>query len=181
MAGEKLREKRRHIGRPDRPVLRPAPVEPGIQLVELPVDVDRVAADAARGQARGLAPPHPGVGHREHHHEVGVSPGQRRAALGEQEGFESGCPRLAGLLGALDPPLPLPPLAAPPRRRVQLQVPGNGVTQDRGERRARLASGAAGVAAGAVCFSQMAISSDVSDVRERSPNAGRMCTSIVYL
>jgi len=27
----------------------------------------------------------------------------------------------------------------------------------------------------------MAISSVVSDFRERSPNAGRMCTSIVYL
>src|SRR5260370_30950972 len=76
VAGEELLEEGGHIGRPYGTVFRPAAVETGVELVELPGDLDGVAADATWEQADGFAPAHAGVRLRDHHHEGGVVAGQ---------------------------------------------------------------------------------------------------------
>jgi hypothetical protein len=121
MDGEKLGQERRQVGCADRPVLRAAPVEPGLQLIQLPVDVERAGADAFGRQARDLTPPHPGVGHRDHHHEVGVGPGQHRAPLSEEQSL---CRSGSFLESCALPPLaPAWQSAAPAAYSASARVP----------------------------------------------------------
>src|SRR6266566_5492299 len=148
MPGEKFFKEGWHIHRADRSVFGTAAIEAAIQLVELPGDVHRLAVDAVRGKADGFAPPHPGVRHGDHHDKVGVSARKHRAALREQKDFEGCRPRLLGLFRSFDPLLSLPALATLAGRRVQLDVPGNSVCEDRGERGPRLTSGTPSVATG---------------------------------
>lgn len=80
-----------------------------VELVQLPLDSDRVTAGELSLQADDFAPPHAGVRLEEHSDELVVPPGEEGGPLGDQEDAECVGDHLlgaaiGGTAGALAPP-----------------------------------------------------------------------------
>ncbi len=92
LAGEQVVQERREVDREPRlesgaavgVILRREAVEPAVDLVELPFDVDLAGVGVVALQADRFTPAQPGVADRDDQSEVVVAAGQQRGPLGEQ-------------------------------------------------------------------------------------------------
>src|SRR5580658_8729952 len=70
MIRKELSQKRRQVGGAHRSVLRATPVEPAVQLVQLPVDSNLITMHAFRRKTDRLTPARPGICDVNIHYEV---------------------------------------------------------------------------------------------------------------
>jgi hypothetical protein len=74
MSREQLAQKRRAVHCSNRTIFWSATVEPAVQLVQLPVQVDRVSVYTVRLEAIDLTPPSTRIPLHDHQDEIGIVP-----------------------------------------------------------------------------------------------------------